>query len=49
MTNIIIIGAGISGLACARLLADAGLDVIGVATRRARAKGAVSQRTSPPM
>ena len=39
MTNIIIIGAGISGLACARLLADAGLNVIGVATRRARAKG----------
>ena len=39
MTNIIIIGAGISGLACARLMADAGLNVIGVATQRASAKG----------
>ena len=39
MTNSKINGAGISGLACARLLADSGLNVIGVATRRARAKG----------
>jgi 2-polyprenyl-6-methoxyphenol hydroxylase-like FAD-dependent oxidoreductase len=39
MTNSRINGAGISGLACARLMADAGLNVIGVATRRARAKG----------
>jgi 2-polyprenyl-6-methoxyphenol hydroxylase-like FAD-dependent oxidoreductase len=39
MTNSRINGAGISGLACARLMADAGLNVIGVATRRASAKG----------
>jgi ribulose 1,5-bisphosphate synthetase/thiazole synthase len=39
MTNSRINGAGSSGLACARLLADAGLNVIGVATQRARAKG----------
>jgi flavin-dependent dehydrogenase len=46
MTNSRINGAGISGLACARLMADAGLNVIGVATRRARAKGAVFRRIS---
>jgi flavin-dependent dehydrogenase len=42
MTIARINGAGISGSACARLMADAGLNVIGVATRRASAKGEFS-------